>query len=59
MKDLYDTKMIWAACRLCYLAFLRAGEMTVPADNDYDLTVHLRVLRTLLWITRSIRQFSG
>ena len=42
-RDAYDTKIIWAACCLCFCAFLRAGEMTIPSDGQYDASVHLNV----------------
>ena len=36
-----DTKLIWAACCLCFFGFLRAGEMTVPSDGEFDPQTHL------------------
>ena len=37
----HDSIMLWGACCLCYLGFLRAGETTVPAESAYDPGEHL------------------
>ena len=37
----WDTRMFWAACCLCFFAFLRVSEMSVPDDTSYDPDVHL------------------
>ena len=41
--DEMDTKMLWSVCCICIFGFLRAGEMTVPGDEEYDPQVHLSV----------------
>ena len=40
-----DTKLMWAACCLCVFGFMRAGELTVPNEEEFDEAVHLCVGR--------------
>ncbi len=39
--DLYDRLLVWAACCLGFFAFMRSGELTVPAGVPFDPEVHL------------------
>lgn len=39
----HNSIMLWAAGSLCYFGFLRAGEITVPAESAYDSGQHLNV----------------
>ena len=39
----FDAAMLWAASSMCFFGFLRAGEVVVPSDHEYDASVHLSV----------------
>lgn len=36
-----DGGMLWAAASLCFFAFLRSGEISVPSNSAYDAGAHL------------------
>ena len=36
-----DIVMLWAACYLAFIGFLRAGDLTVPSDSCFDASTHL------------------
>lgn len=39
----FDKNMIWAAAVTCFFGFLRAGEICVPAQGEFDAGAHLMV----------------
>ena len=36
-----DITMMWVACCTCFFGFVRAGEITLPSQKDYDSGAHL------------------
>ena len=38
-----ENMMLWAACTVAFVGFLRTGEFTVPSQREYDSKVHLNV----------------
>ena len=40
-NDQYEQLLVWAACCLRFFAFMRSGELTVPAGSTFDPTMHL------------------
>ena len=41
LKDRHNSSMLWAAACMCFIVFLRSGEVVVPSDADYDSSTHL------------------
>ena len=37
----HDRIVLWAACWLAFIGFLRTGELTVPGDDAFDPASHL------------------
>ena len=37
----FDNIMAWAAYTTCFFGFLRAGEICIPSDSEYDSGAHL------------------
>ena len=49
----WDTRMIWAACCLCFFGFLRISEITAPSNSGFNPRDHLCV--SDLAVDRKIR----
>ena len=39
----WKPEMLWAASSLCFFGFFRSGELTVPAEGEFDEAAHLGV----------------
>ena len=37
----WDIVMLWTVITLCFYGFLRAGEVVVPSDTEFDPAQHL------------------